>query len=67
MNRIFYVAKHSLHGEEDTLIETFSGIISKVNSEYCAEKLTGFLLTYENYFVHMVEVKTQIVDIKCNF
>ncbi|XP_050305255.1 uncharacterized protein LOC126742573 [Anthonomus grandis grandis] len=54
LHRIIYVGQHTFMNYQECR-NIFSEIISKCNETYCMEKLTGFLLYYREYFVHMVE------------
>ncbi|KAF7287350.1 uncharacterized protein LOC143191307 [Rhynchophorus ferrugineus] len=54
LHRIIYTGHHTFDCY-DKAKKVFQQIITKCNETYCIEKLTGFLLYYPEYFVHMVE------------
>jgi hypothetical protein len=60
LHRIIYVGEHSF-SENPTVKQFFEGIIMKVNSQDPDEILTGFMLYYYRLFVHIVEVRSQLV------
>ncbi|KAJ8959727.1 hypothetical protein NQ317_005985 [Molorchus minor] len=57
LHRIIYVSEHSFKRDnQDTTLEDFMAkTINEVNNQYSLELLSGFLLIYTKYFVHLVE------------
>lgn len=53
---MIYIGEHTLAKEET--IKHFSETIHLVNSTYCEINVYGFLLVYDSYFVHIIEVST---------
>ncbi|XP_066246787.1 uncharacterized protein [Euwallacea similis] len=54
LHRIIYVGEHKFKSFDEAR-KLFDRIIKKCNDSYCMEKLSGFFLYYNQYFVHMVE------------
>ncbi|CAG9769020.1 unnamed protein product [Ceutorhynchus assimilis] len=54
LHRIIYVGNHDFPNYDECRV-SFHSIITKCNEGYCIETLSGFLLFYPRYFVHMVE------------
>lgn len=42
--------------EKHDFIKQFSQTVLGVNSSYCEINVTGLLLVYDSYFVHIIEV-----------
>lgn len=57
LHRIIYVGEHKFESYEQAK-DVFYGTIKKCNEAYCIEKLSGFLLYYNRFFIHVVEVGT---------
>ncbi|CAH1156140.1 unnamed protein product [Phaedon cochleariae] len=55
LHRIIYVGEHTFPPNGDMIKQCFSSCINIVNDSNCLESLTGFLLYYNRYFVHLVE------------
>ncbi|KAJ8924855.1 hypothetical protein NQ315_001010 [Exocentrus adspersus] len=55
VHRTVYIGEHQFFSDSDRLEDLFSSTIQAVNEAYTAEKLTGFLLCYTKYFLHLVE------------
>ncbi|XP_017780116.1 PREDICTED: uncharacterized protein LOC108565266 [Nicrophorus vespilloides] len=58
VHRIIYIGEHSFpqfDDEDENISDLFRENIQTVNSQYCEEYLTGFLLYYTKYFCHVVE------------
>lgn len=53
---MIYIGEHTLTKEE--IIKHFTKTIHFVNSTYCEINVHGFLLVYDSYFVHIIEVST---------
>lgn len=57
LHRITYVGEHSFR-DDPTVQQLYGEIIRDVNSEDPDEILTGFLLCYDGFFVHILEVSS---------
>lgn len=61
--RMIYIGEHGLPNKEEFIAE-FRKTIHDVNASYCEIPVTGFLLVYDSYFVHIIEVCYKIVNMK---
>nr|CAI5833950.1 unnamed protein product [Callosobruchus analis] len=52
IHRVIYAGKHKSSTQLPIIFKT---IINGVNNEYYRERLTGFLLIYSTFFIHVVE------------
>lgn len=67
LNRVIYCGEHQFGDKcKVNFPQAMEQIIDKVNAEYCLDQLTGLLLLYPNYFVHLIDViiycKRSIID-----
>lgn len=52
--RIIYAGEHTLRKED--IAKHFKLSVKAVNASYCDLNIRGFLLVYDRYFVHILEV-----------
>lgn len=56
VNRLFYIGKHTFaDAMGENVCDFFHQIVTDINSKYCDESLTGFLLYYPQFFCHVIE------------
>ncbi|KAJ8958093.1 hypothetical protein NQ318_006019, partial [Aromia moschata] len=61
LNRIIYVGEHYFkRDQQDELLDFYASTITAVDHSVALERLTGFLLIYTKYIVHLVELLTDI-------
>ncbi|XP_013140108.1 PREDICTED: uncharacterized protein C7orf62 homolog [Papilio polytes] len=63
--RMIYAGEHLLKKEE--IIHMFSKTVEDVNSSYCDIHITGLLLVYDSFFVHVIEGSEDTVHRQIRF
>ncbi|KAL0872048.1 hypothetical protein ABMA27_004483 [Loxostege sticticalis] len=63
--RMIYAGEHML--EKHDFIKQFSQTVLGVNSSYCEINVTGLLLVYDSYFVHIIEGSEDTVHRQLRF
>jgi hypothetical protein len=59
LHRIIYVGEHSFR-DDPTVKQLFEEIIMDLNSQDPDEILTGFLLCYDGFLIHILEVSSRL-------
>ncbi|KPJ14285.1 hypothetical protein RR48_05263 [Papilio machaon] len=63
--RMIYAGEHLVKKEE--IIRMFSKTVEDVNSSYCEIHVTGLLLVYDSFFVHVIEGSEDTVHRQIRF
>lgn len=69
LHRVVYTGEHNCTKEEP-IVDCFQETVKNANAVYHHEKVSGFLLLYAKYFIHIIEVIiiiTTRVIICCHF
>lgn len=61
LHRLIIVGKHSFGKANEKIIEIFGDSVRQANSKFHYERITGILLNYRKYFVHMVEGDEDVI------
>lgn len=59
IHRVIYVGEQYF-GKDEQIVEYFSDTVKRANSVFHHEKVTGFLLIYTKYFIHLIEVSKHL-------